>query len=222
MDWDSFLTEYQGRFRKLSDDEIATWPRRVKGLYPSDVIAAFKAIEGQLAESDRRYYPKIWEIERQATAAKRSRLAGYSPAPQEECGLCRDSGYMWFCGNMTGDAQGHTWHLGVYDYNERKRLMGQPYSAVVPCICTKGGAERDGLTAEVVEWRTRELLPLAKRFGIQLDGAIHENGVVAAMVKAWRDDGASSKKELTRQEREGGVPFAPDDDDLDGDDEIPF
>ncbi len=187
MNWDDFVTEYQGLWRNIKPDEITVWKKRVNALMPADVLAAFGVIEQRLLDKPGRYHPKIGEIEAEAKKAERARLAHYEPkGPHDPCGLCDDTGVMCFCGNRTGRGNQSEYHLGEYDYNETKFMGGKPSSGGIPCVCIKGRAEKKGFTAAVVEWRTNAMPILAKRFGAVLEGgAIYEAGIIDGMIKAW-------------------------------------
>ncbi len=190
MDWDDFRIEYQARWRKLKDDECRVWPGRIEKLQRQDVMAAFAIIERRFLDGARRHHPKILEIEAEAKKAERARLAHYEPkGPHDPCGLCDDTGVMCFCGNRTGRGNQSEYHLGEYDYDETKFLAGYPYSSTIPCVCTKGGADRKGFTAAVVEWRTDVMPILAKRFGAVLEGSIYEEGILDGMIRGWIEKG---------------------------------
>ncbi len=63
MDFETFQTEYQGRFsKKLTADEQAIWPRKVKDMEAKDVVEAFEHLEQRRVSAQSGHPPKLWDI----------------------------------------------------------------------------------------------------------------------------------------------------------------
>ena len=79
--WFTFRALYEGMFRNLEQNEVKTWPDRLKSFSDEDVAAALRILEKRMlerkAETGFVSYPKIGEIVAQLENIGRERILGH-------------------------------------------------------------------------------------------------------------------------------------------------
>jgi len=193
MEFSVFEEAYIGRFRKLEEEEIKTWPQHIKPLAKPDVMHALEVLDARRlraqAEGHRMYPPKIGQILAETKVWRFKRLEKLEDrGPTESCAKCDDTGYMTYYGSRTGNLYKGALIPGDY-------RAGRIYSAAIPCLCSKGEkkmqryagmkegtrSETDAfmdLRREIDRWRREDMPALMAELGmsheVQLELAMNE------------------------------------------------